>query len=257
MMQGRNRLSNEPEHASTLPFRAGVERVSGQVACFVRDPNLRDRLGNAAEEAGCKMTVIHQIDACLPMLGRTSTDVFVMEYIPPDLRPLSTTAAIRCNAALDRVSLWLLVPPESRTEMLELECLASGADVVLQTTIPVELMSARLGATVNARSRVGTEASAWSIGELKIDHRQRRAWACERELALTPTEYQVLHSLMQNPGEICDRSVLIGQEAGNDPLVSPRTVDVHVYALRQKLGFLGPMIRTVKGEGYMIQEKSA
>lgn len=257
MTEGRNRLTDEPEYTSILPFRAAAETASGQIACFVRDQQLRDRIGVAAGEAGCEMTVIYQIDACLPMLGRKSTDVLIIEYVPPDLRPLSTTAAIRCNAALDRVSLWLLVPPDSRTEMLELECLASGADVVLQTTIPVELISARLKATVNARSREGTEASAWSIGEIKIDHRQRRAWASERELALTPTEYQVLYSLMQNPGEICDRSALIGQAASNDPLVSPRTVDVHVYALRQKLGLLGPMIRTVKGEGYMIQEKSA
>jgi two-component system phosphate regulon response regulator PhoB len=73
-------------------------------------------------------------------------------------------------------------------------------------------------------------------------------------LTLTPTEMRLLHFLALHPGRVFPRAHLLSRVIGEDAVVTERNIDVHVRALRQKLGKNGEMIETVRGVGYRFTD---
>ena len=70
------------------------------------------------------------------------------------------------------------------------------------------------------------------------------------EIALTQTEFGILRYLVARPGFVRSRDQIIATVHGRSMVLSTRTVDVHVTALRRKLGSIGTCIETVRGVGY-------
>jgi two-component system, OmpR family, response regulator MtrA len=74
------------------------------------------------------------------------------------------------------------------------------------------------------------------------------------EIDLTATEFDLLLFLVRNPGRVFERSSLLSSVWGYSAAAGARTVDVHVAALRAKLGAASP-IRTVRGVGYAADNR--
>jgi two-component system phosphate regulon response regulator PhoB len=73
-------------------------------------------------------------------------------------------------------------------------------------------------------------------------------------LDLTPTEYRILDTLIRQPGRAFARDELIDAAMGGNIVVLERTIDVHIRALRKKMGTHGAVIETVRGVGYRIRD---
>ncbi len=73
-------------------------------------------------------------------------------------------------------------------------------------------------------------------------------------MALTATEFNLLKALAEKEGRVISREDLLSLARGDDVAVMDRTVDVHVAALRRKLGKQGELIETVRGVGYRMKE---
>lgn len=80
------------------------------------------------------------------------------------------------------------------------------------------------------------------------------AIGCE-ELNLTPTEFNLLHLLVNNPGRVFTRAQLLDQVWGYDFLGDSRVVDIHIQRLRKKLGSYSSSIETAFGVGYRFKER--
>ncbi len=89
---------------------------------------------------------------------------------------------------------------------------------------------------------------------ITIDRRRHRALVDDQALELTRSEFRLLETLIRQPGRAFDRSELIDAALGEDTLVLERTIDVHIRALRKKLGDLHETIETVRGVGYRFKE---
>lgn len=72
-------------------------------------------------------------------------------------------------------------------------------------------------------------------------------------LDLTKSEFRLLETLMRDPGRAYERNDLIDLALGEDTVVLERTIDVHIRALRKKLGTSSDLIETVRGVGYRFQ----
>jgi DNA-binding response OmpR family regulator len=72
---------------------------------------------------------------------------------------------------------------------------------------------------------------------------------------LTLTEFRLLAALIGARGRILSRSALMAKAIGPGVTVTERTIDVHMTALRKKLGAAGVLIRTVRGVGYRASEE--
>ena len=96
----------------------------------------------------------------------------------------------------------------------------------------------------------------WAVGDLTIDVAGRRVRLGEREIALRPKEFDVLARLARDPGSVVTRERLIDEVWDEHWWGSTKTLDVHINALRRKLGERsgGPSrIVTIRGVGYRLE----
>jgi two-component system response regulator ChvI len=96
------------------------------------------------------------------------------------------------------------------------------------------------------------------VGELCLDlNRYEVSWD-EAEVALTVTEFRILHALAKHPGHVKNRAQLLEEAYPDDTYVSERTIDSHIKRLRRKLEQLAPgaePIETVYGLGYRYRRE--
>jgi len=72
------------------------------------------------------------------------------------------------------------------------------------------------------------------------------------EVALTALEFRLLKTLLERPGRVQTREVLLADVWGIEADITTRTVDTHIKRLREKLGAAGDIIETVRGVGYKL-----
>jgi DNA-binding response OmpR family regulator len=90
-----------------------------------------------------------------------------------------------------------------------------------------------------------------------VDRRRHRATVHGRSIPLTRSEFRLLDTLIRQPGRVFQRSELIDAALGEDTMVLERTIDVHIRALRSKLGDDAHLIETVRGVGYRFRDVDA
>jgi two-component system phosphate regulon response regulator PhoB len=91
-------------------------------------------------------------------------------------------------------------------------------------------------------------------GKLVIDIDRHEVLVESKKIDLTLTEFGILHYLASRPGFVRTRDQIIAAVHGKSTVLSSRTVDVHVTALRRKLDALSDCVETVRGVGYRFSE---
>jgi len=172
----------------------------------------------------------------------------VLDIGLPDIDGLTLCQQLR--AAVDWTPiLFVTAHDEDVDRILGLEL--GGDDYLVKPFNPRELV-ARVR-TVLRRSGTAVGGSPVLVaGQLRADTSQRRVWVNADEIALTATEFDLLVHLMKHPERVFDRQSLLSSVWGYAAASGLRTVDVHIAALRSKLGAASP-IRTVRGVGYAVQ----
>ncbi len=173
----------------------------------------------------------------------------VMDIGLPDIDGLTICQQLRAAGDWTPI-LFMTARDEDVDRILGLEL--GGDDYLVKPFNPRELV-ARVR-TVLRRSGGSTTGGSPVLvaGRLRADVSQRRVWADADEITLTATEFDLLVHLMKHPERVFDRQSLLSSVWGYAAASGLRTVDVHIAALRSKLGDASP-IRTVRGVGYAVE----
>ncbi|MEV6526230.1 response regulator transcription factor [Longispora sp. NPDC051575] len=126
-----------------------------------------------------------------------------------------------------------------------------GDDYITKPFSPRELV-ARIRTVLRRTEGPPSADKIRQVGGVRLDNEQRRVYSAGVEIALTPTEFELLARLMSRPGRVFSREELLASVWGYAALAGTRTVDVHVAQVRGKLGDASP-IRTVRGVGYSVE----
>lgn len=129
-----------------------------------------------------------------------------------------------------------------------IEGLDSGADDYLVKPFEPEELAARLRAV--SRRRAGSASARQRHGDVEVDLAAHAAWSAGSRVDLTAREWAVLEALLLRPGRIVPKVELERLVLGFESELSSNALEVHVSALRRKLG--RDLIETVRGMGYRI-----
>jgi DNA-binding response OmpR family regulator len=131
-----------------------------------------------------------------------------------------------------------------------------GADYYMRSPVNPRELVARVKQILRKRDRAGEGASSKIfVGDLEIDPDQVQVRKGEKEIMLSPREFNLLYTLAKSPGRVFPRASLLRQVWGEDEYIDERTVNVYVQRLRNKLGdspTSPKLIETVRGFGYRL-----
>ena len=198
------------------------------------------------------MDVCHNGEDALPALSATPYDVVVLDIMLPGRDGLSTLRQWRKQGHTTPVMLL-----SARSEVNErVEGLNAGADDYL----PKPFALVELTARVRALGRRGgdSKSTILRVGDLSLDTVTHRAQRGSTEIELTAREYRLLEYLMNPPGRLCGRMMIVEKVWDYDFDPGTNLVDVYIRRLREKIdaGFTAKLLHTVRGAGYVMKEEA-
>ena len=177
----------------------------------------------------------------------------ILDLMLPELDGFEVLRRLRSKS---RVPVLMLTARGDETDRIE--GLDLGADDYLPKTFSTRELLARLRAVVR-RSKPEpcgeADEEPVEVGPLRIQPEARSAWLQDQPLHLTPVEYDLLLSLARSKGRVKTREQLFEEIRARDYEVFDRSIDVHISALRRKLGDdpkAPRFIRTVRSAGYLL-----
>jgi len=220
--------------------------MSTQVLLADDDVELSAMLTEYLEREGFGVTAVHDGEAAARLALAGGYQIVVLDVMMPKLDGIEALRQIRHASRVPVVMLTARGDDVDRIVGLEL----GADDYVPKPCTPRELV-ARLRAILR-RAQPGADGGPLEIGTLVLWPEKRRAEWRGRELALTSIEFNVLEVLMRNAGRVVSKHEISEQALGRPLARFDRSIDVHLSAIRQKLGEGARMIRTVRGLGYHL-----
>jgi len=134
--------------------------------------------------------------------------------------------------------------------------LDAGADDYLVKPFRLAELLARIRALDRRRNPDRADTPILSVGDISVDTDARRVAVDGAEVELRPKEFDLLVVLMNNAGKALSREFLMAEVWDEHYFGSTKTLDVHIAALRRRLGESGPegsRISTLRGVGYRLE----
>ena len=189
------------------------------------------------------------------LIRREDIHRVLLDIMMPGMDGITATAKIREFSNIPII----LLTAKSETEDKVLGLNVGADDYITKPFVPVEVL-ARVRSQLRRYARLGSRpeetAGTLTIGGITLDDRTKTVTAEGEPVALTPTEYAILHLLMSNPGRVYSTKALyeaVGQEAA---LGSEGAVAVHIRHLREKIE-INPSepryLKVVWGQGYKME----
>ncbi len=179
-------------------------------------------------------------------------DVILLDLGLPDMDGLELCRRLRRE--LPDTPIVMLTALGSETDLVV--GLDAGADDYLVKPFRLAELFARLRAHTRRHLVQAGQVPVCTVGDLTVDTAARRFHLGGIEVALRPKEFDLLVLLMHNAGKVVTRSVAMSEVWDEHWFGSTKTLDVHIAALRQRLGERAPensRISTLRGVGYRLE----
>src|SRR5947209_9484036 len=179
-------------------------------------------------------------------------DVVILDLMLPGLNGLDICRELRASPRTTGVAILMLTAKGEETD--QVVGFAIGADDYVTKPFSVKVLMQRIKVLLRRKTNPEPVGDITEAGGIRVDKRAHRVTVRQESVALTPTEFRLLETLMRQPGRAFTRYDLMDAAVG-DAIVLERTIDVHIKSLRRKLGDTGEHIETVRGVGYRFRDR--
>jgi two-component system phosphate regulon response regulator PhoB len=180
-------------------------------------------------------------------------DIVLLDVMLPILDGVEVCRRLRSQPETATATIIMLTAKAEESD--QLVGFSVGADDYVTKPFSVRVLLERIKALQRRKAKAFDEdGDSVSRFGITLDRRRYRVTVDDNIIELTKSEFRLLDTLIRQPGRAFDRSELIDSALGEDTLVLERTIDVHIRAIRKKIGERADAIETVRGVGYRFKE---
>lgn len=226
--------------------------AAGKNILIVEDESdLADVLVFHLKKEGYACRTAYDGAAALAEAQRRPPDLIVLDRMLPKMSGDDVAMRLRGDSRTARIPIIMLTAKADDSD--ELVGFALGADDYIRKPVPMKLLLARVAAVLRRQETAGEAPEVLVGGPVTLDRSRHEVTVDGVPVALTATEFRVLAALMAARGRVMPRERLLDAVLGLGAAVTQRTIDVHVAALRKKLGSAAAWVHTVRGVGYAFR----
>ena len=224
-----------------------------QVLVVDDEPDILELIGYNLARHNFDMIGVDSGEEAFASVRKSLPDLVVLDLMLPGVDGLEVCRRLKNDNRTAAVPVIILTAKgEEADVVIGLEL---GADDYLTKPFSPRVLMARIKAVLR-RKQGGS-----GVAETVITHKDLRIHAGRHEVLvdgapvqLTLTEFRILYQLARRPGWVFTRNQILEAAQGDETGVTERAVDVHMVALRRKLGSSGDLVETIRGVGYRLRE---
>jgi two-component system OmpR family response regulator len=217
------------------------------------EDNLRTMLEAALRHSGFEVHPAATGRAALAAVPEVRPDLIVLDVMLPDLDGFDVCKRLRSDG--DRTPVLFLTARDATED--KVRGLTLGGDDYLVKPFSLDELVARITAVLR-RAGVHGDDGRLRCGDLELDddaHRVRRAGT---DVALSPTEYNLLRYLLQNKGRVVSKAQILDHVWDYDFGGEGGVVETYIGYVRRKVDTIEPrLIHTIRGVGYTLREPAS
>jgi len=227
--------------------------MSRRILVVEDEEDLLDAMVFALRREGLKPVPCRNGDDALRLVKDEQPDLVLLDLMLPGLDGLEVCRRLRSSEETARIPIIRVTAKAEETDAVI--GLGVGADDYLRKPFGLKELIARIRAVLR-RAEDADEGPPTVVrhGDLEVDPARHEVRLHGEAVPMTATEFRLLVHLVRHPGRVFTRPQLLDKAVGSDVIVVERNIDVHISALRRKLGDYGDRIVTIRGVGYKFAE---
>jgi two-component system phosphate regulon response regulator PhoB len=216
------------------------------------ESDLRELLSFNLERHGFTVRTADSAAAALAAIKQSRPDLILLDVMLPDIPGTRLTGQLKNSADTASIPIILLTARTSETDVIV--GLNVGADDYVTKPVSTAILAARIEALLRRFAASAPVADDTIVsGPITIVPNKYQVLVDAKSVGLTLAEFKILYALIRANGAVLSRAKLM-EEFGSDPEVTDRTIDVHIAALRKKLGPARNCVKTLHRLGYRFEQ---
>ncbi|NLF68905.1 MAG: response regulator transcription factor [Candidatus Anammoximicrobium sp.] len=222
------------------------------------EEDIRELLSYTLLREGYQVAAVASGEEALAVAEARIPDLVILDLMLPGLDGLTVCGKLRANPRTAGVAIVMLTAKGEEADIVK--GLNAGANDYITKPFSRNVLLARMRAVLRhvglssdsaERDEAGVEVR---IHNLAIHPGRHQVLVDGQAVELSATEFRLLHALVRKPGWVFTRDRILDAVHGDNYVITERAVDVHIVALRRKLGAAGRYIETVRGVGYRFKD---
>lgn len=217
------------------------------------DADIRELVQYNLEREGFGVLVARDGREGLELAKRKTPALITLDLMLPGLSGLDVCKQLRAFAPTSGMKVIMLTAKGEEGDIVV--GLEMGADDYLTKPFSVKELVARVRAVLR-RGRVNAEPRAEHLhaGPVGIHLANHEVRIGGKAVRMTLSEFRLLSTLISVPGRVFTRDQLLDKMTGGEAIIIDRNVDVHIRAIRKKMGRHGDCIEAIRGVGYKFRD---
>lgn len=217
------------------------------------EEDIADLIKLQAEISGYKIVV--EVDGLNGFLAveREKPDIVVLDIMLPGMNGLDVCRKIKGNPELKNIPVIMI---SAKSEELDVVLgLELGADDYVTKPFSPKILFSRIKAVLRRGAEPERAPKQISFGSFILEVDSYQLKKNDKSIPLTLSEFGILRRLLVNRGKVLTRNQLLDDLQNDETFIVDRNIDVHIAALRKKLGSACSYIETVRGVGYRFKDE--
>ncbi len=226
--------------------------MNNLIAICDDEPDIVELVAYHLKKEGFRVKEFYNGENLLSYVKTELPELIILDLMLPGKDGIEVCRSLKYDSKTSSVPVIMLTAKGSETDRVV--GLELGADdYIVKPFSPRELV-ARVKAVLRRTAPKVEASKVIRIDNLTIDSTRFEVKLGNQAIDLTPTEFRILETLAANKRRLFTRNQLLDRLWGDEKIVVDRTIDVHIRRLREKLGKVGKMIKTIRGIGYKFEE---